>query len=225
MSSTVKVIWIRFSWPPEGLSLTRTSRETMGFCLSSPASRSSLWATWIVPVTKKAEVRGQMKDKGTRNMGSTGMTVLEWWLVYPGDSPVQTSLSVKGCVLLFDIIGHLTWPCSNTTLDSRVEPWVQHCPQLTEQVGNWLQLLETLLLRNTLWRMSEATAGAISESPDPWGSAGSHPSSALITWLFLMRCIFPLLYSPVLFSSSLPFPSFMLSLICFHFYYLEPVLM
>lgn len=100
MSSTVKVIWIRFSWPPEGLSLTRTSRETMGFSLSSPASRSSLWATWIVPVTKKAEVRGQMKDKGARNTGSPGMTVLEWWLVYPGYSPIQTRLSVKWCVLL-----------------------------------------------------------------------------------------------------------------------------
>lgn len=57
MSSTTKVICMRFSWPPEGLSFTRTSREMVGFCLNWPASRSSLWATWIVPVTKEANER------------------------------------------------------------------------------------------------------------------------------------------------------------------------
>lgn len=57
MSSTMKVICLRFSWPPKGLSLTRTSREMAGFCLNSPASRFSLRATWMVPVTEKAKVR------------------------------------------------------------------------------------------------------------------------------------------------------------------------
>ena len=57
MSSTMKVICLRFSWPPEGLSFTRTSRDMMGFCLNSPASRSILRATWMVPVTEKAKVR------------------------------------------------------------------------------------------------------------------------------------------------------------------------
>ena len=68
MSSTVKVICLRFSLPPEGLSFTRTSRDMMGFCLNSPASRSILRATWMAPVTKKAKVRTWREMKSQRQM-------------------------------------------------------------------------------------------------------------------------------------------------------------
>lgn len=61
MSSTMKVICLRFSWPPEGLSFTRTSRDMAGFCLNSPASRSILRTTWMVPVT----VRKQRSEYGS----------------------------------------------------------------------------------------------------------------------------------------------------------------
>ena len=85
MSSTVKVICLRFSWPPEGLSFTRTSRDMMGFCLNSPASRSILRATWMAPVTKKAKVRTWREMKSQRQMKTWSKlekNVLMWGLAY-----------------------------------------------------------------------------------------------------------------------------------------------
>lgn len=110
MSSTMKVICMRFSWPPEGLSLTRTSREMMGFCLSSPASRSSLRATWIVPVTKEAKIRRQWRTQEK--------TVPEWWSACTGNSP-STDMS---CVSGFDVYWN-TWPDLSLKLHFTVQGW------------------------------------------------------------------------------------------------------
>lgn len=116
MSATLKVICMRFSWPPKGLSFTRTSREMVGFCLNLPASRSSLRATWMVPVTKKAKVRTSLfrekwKVKADGDLQQVKKSILMWGLAYRENILIQTYfLKIYVSFFIRHWLGYLAWP-------------------------------------------------------------------------------------------------------------------